>query len=131
MKGQIPFEAQPFELDLENQDIGRSGRWFRRGSSIVVLPRIGPLSEDEGVYELSGGSVPPATPRVLTYSTKDVIDNRISIPAQHSLVRLSKNPATSADAVGMLQEIKAARLAGIYCVNWKTPAQRALRLGLS
>ena len=67
----------------------------------------------------------------LTYSTKDVIDNRISVPAQHSLVRLSKNPATSVDAVGMLDEIKAGRLAGIFCVNWKTPAQRALRIGHS
>ena len=70
-------------------------------------------------------------PRVLTYSTADVIDNRISVPAQHSLVRLSKNPATSADAVGMLEEVKAGRLAGIFCVNWKIPAQRALQLGLS
>ena len=72
-----------------------------------------------------------ATPRVLTYSTRDVIDNRISIPAQHSLVRLSKNAATSGDAVGILEEIKAGRLGGIFCVNWKTPAQRALRIGHS
>jgi len=50
---------------------------------------------------------------VLTYSTRDVIDKRISVPAQHSVVRLSKNPATSADAVGMLEEVKAGRLAGI------------------
>src|SRR5688572_25083176 len=71
------------------------------------------------------------TPRVLTYSTKDVIDNRISVPAQHSLVRLSKNPSTSAAAVGMLEEIKAGRLVGIYCVNWKKAAERALRFGKS
>ncbi len=70
-----------------------------------------------------------AKPRVLTYSTKDVIDKRISIPAQHSLVRLSKNPATNADAVGMLEEVKVGRLAGIYCVNWEKAAQRALKLG--
>ena len=60
-----------------------------------------------------------------------MIDSRISIPAQHSLVRLSKSPATSADAVGMLEEIKGGRLEGIFCVNWKTPAQRALRIGQS
>jgi len=60
MKGQIAFEAQPFELDLESQGIGRSGRWFRRGSSIVVLPEIGPLSGGEMVYELSSGNVPSA-----------------------------------------------------------------------
>lgn len=69
------------------------------------------------------------SPRELTYTTRDVIDERISIPAQHSLVRLSKNPATNGDALGMLAEVKAGRLAGIYCVNWRRPAQRALRLG--
>lgn len=73
--------------------------------------------------------IPAYTPRVLTYSQKDVIDKRISVPAQHSLVRLSKNPTTSADAVGMLEEVKAGRLAGIYCVNWQLPAKRAERLG--
>lgn len=72
---------------------------------------------------------PAAAPRVLTYSAKDVIDDRISVPAQHSLVRLSKNPATSADAVRMLEEVKAGRLAGIYCINFEKSAQRALRLG--
>jgi len=75
------------------------------------------------------GSATIAAPRVLTYSTRDVIDSRISVPAQHSLVRLSKNPATSSDAVAMLEEIKARRLAGIYCVNWKASAQRAIKLG--
>jgi len=58
-----------------------------------------------------------AAPRVLAYTSKDVVDNRISVPAQHSLVRLSKAPLTSADAVGMLEEIKSGRLGGIYCVN--------------
>jgi hypothetical protein len=69
--------------------------------------------------------------RTLTYTTKDVIDRRISVPAQHSLVRLSKNPATSADAVALLAEVKAGRLGGIFCVNWQKPAQRAIRLGKS
>lgn len=73
--------------------------------------------------------VPPATPRVLTYTQKDVIDDHISIPAQHSLVRLSKKPETSADAVGMLEAVKSRQLEGIYCVNWKKSAQRALKLG--
>src|SRR6266403_17815 len=74
MKGQIAFEAQPFELDLESQGIGRSGRWFRRGSSIVVLPEIGRVSGDEGVFELSSGSIPSGRSRVLTSLTRDVID---------------------------------------------------------
>jgi hypothetical protein len=68
---------------------------------------------------------------VLTYTTGDVIDQRISIPAQHSLVRLSKKPATSADAVGLLKAVKAGRLGGIFCVNWQKPAQRAIKLGKS
>lgn len=72
---------------------------------------------------------PATTPRVLTYSTKDVIDKRISVPAQHSLVRLSKNSATSADAGGMLEAVKLGQLAGIYCVNWEKAAQRSLKLG--
>jgi glycerophosphoryl diester phosphodiesterase len=46
-------------------------------------------------------------------------------------VRLSKNPATSADAIGMLEAVKTGRLAGIYCVNWEKPAKRALRFGKS
>ena len=75
--------------------------------------------------------LPSAKPRVLTYSPNDVIDDRISVPAQHSLVRLSKKKATSSNAVGMLEEVKAGRLAGIFCVNWEKSAQRALRFGKS
>jgi len=76
-------------------------------------------------------ALPLPKPRGLTYSARDVIDHRISVPAQHSLVRLSKKRTTNADAVGMLEEIKANRLAGIYCVNWEKVAQRALRFGKS
>jgi hypothetical protein len=46
-------------------------------------------------------------------------------------MRLSKDPASSADAVGMLEEVKAGRLAGIYCVNWQKAALRAQRFGKS
>jgi hypothetical protein len=128
MRKGLIFELQPCELNSEGQgSLNRTGRWVRRGNTIVVLPDTEPLPDGREVYELSGGRISSATSRVLTYSTKDVIDKRISIPAQHSLVRLSKNPATSADAVGMLEEVKAGRLAGIYCVNWEKPAQRALR----
>ncbi|HJQ68513.1 MAG TPA: DUF4347 domain-containing protein [Blastocatellia bacterium] len=70
-------------------------------------------------------------PRVLNYTQKDVIDARISIPAQHALVRLSKHPPTSKYAVALLEAIKQNRLAGIHCVNWEKTAKRALRLGLS
>jgi len=125
------FQPGSPEVDLESEGQCLTGRWVRRGSTIIVFPEAGPISGDERLYELSGASIPSPTPRVLTYCTKDVIDKRISVPAQNSLVRLSKNPATSADAVGMLEEIKAGRLAGIFCVNWKLSAQRAISLGLS
>lgn len=78
-----------------------------------------------------GGQIPSAAPRVLTYSQTDVIDKRISVPAQHSLVRLSRNPTTSADAVAMVNEIKANRLRGIFCANWKEAAERARAYGKS
>jgi outer membrane protein OmpA-like peptidoglycan-associated protein len=51
MKGQIAFETQPFELDLESQRIGRSGHWFRRGSSIVLRPQNEWLSGNEEVWQ--------------------------------------------------------------------------------
>lgn len=72
-----------------------------------------------------------ATPRLLTYTPKDVIDTRISIPAQHALVRLSKDPSTSADALGLLEAVKSRQMAGIYCANWEKSAKRALRFGKS
>jgi len=119
MKEPFMFEPWPFEDEYEF--------WNETGE-------LNPdFFEEEWEGEINGGTPPgpilTAAPRVLTYTTNEVLDNRISVPAQHSLVRLSKNPATSADAVGMLQEIKAGRLAGIYCVNWEKSAQRALRLG--
>jgi hypothetical protein len=130
MNYELDFQTEPFGIDLERHNLGRSGRWIQHGNTIVALPdTTTSLSEGQDVYELSGGSISSATPRVLTYSTKGVIDKRISVPAQHSLVRLSKNPATSADAVGMLEEVKVGRLEGIYCVNWQKPAQRTLRFG--
>jgi hypothetical protein len=81
-----------------------------------------------GEFEMLDTELPG---RVLTYTTSDVIDQRISIPAQHALVRLSKDPATSADAVALLEEVKGGRLGGIFCVNWQKPAQRAIKLGKS
>lgn len=111
-------------------------RSFQQKKGLVADGIIGEKTESALKNAFWGknitSSIPPAstaTPRVLTYTTKDVIDNRISVPAQHSLVRLSKNPATSADAVAILQEIKAGRLGGIYCANWEKAAQRAIKLG--
>ena len=157
MSHKTGFEKDRPSLLLNGGRQFQFGRWFRRGSTITVLPKSNALAaEQQASYELSGGGIPRlsglkltpgaalrvrgsrldaastrTTSRVLTYTSKDVIDDRISIPAQHSLVRLSKNSATNADAVGMLEEVKAGRLAGIFCVNWQRAAQRALRLGKS
>jgi hypothetical protein len=128
MGDRFAFESERHDLDSASKDLGRRGYWIRQGSKIILLPMTKLVSEDGEVYELSGGGIPSPTRRVLTYSTKDVIDERISVPAQHSLVRLSKNPATRTDAVALLAEVKAGRLGGIFCANWQKPAQRAIRL---
>lgn len=116
-------------LEAANPDFGRRGRWIRRGAAIVVYADPELTRYDRESSELAGPRRFAAAPRVLSYS--EVIDPRVSVPAQHSLVRLSKAPATSAAAVGMVAEIKAGRLAGISCVNWQKAAQRALRHGRS
>jgi phosphatidylserine/phosphatidylglycerophosphate/cardiolipin synthase-like enzyme/outer membrane protein OmpA-like peptidoglycan-associated protein len=97
------------------------------GSRIVQAPELIPaltgLRPSAGKLQLS------ATPRVLTYTTRDVIDPRINVSAQHALVRLSRNPLTSADAVSMLQEIKADRLIGIYKADEGMPIRIARQMG--
>lgn len=123
---QIPRSGSPAGVRGE----APAGRWSRVGRNIVVQLGAEAGGFDGELLEAAAESG-SAAPRVLTYSSRDVIDQRISVPAQHSLVRLSKNPATSADAVGLLAEVKTGRLAGIYCVNWLPAAQRALKLGAS
>lgn len=122
------FEAEPGEFEAWETEApvgGMMGPQTR--SAIRSFPQKRGLAVD--------GKLPTPLPnpygRVLTYTTREVIDQRISIPAQHSLVRLSKNPATSAEAVGLLDAVKRGRLGGIFCVNWKAPAQRAIRFGQS
>ncbi len=68
-----------------------------------------------------------ATGRVISYS--EVRDERFSVPVQESLMRMSKDPAKSADAVGLLEAVKSGRLLGIWCVNWKTSSDRAQQHG--
>ncbi len=120
-----------FSENSGSEFLGESGRWFRGNGTIVVSPGVAePLNRETSVF--SRWKAPRVSrSRVLTYTTKDVIDNRISIPAQHSLVRLSKNPRTNAAAVGLLNDVKKRRLGGISCVNWQKAAQRAQKLGKS
>lgn len=61
--------------------------------------------------------------RVIAYS--EVNDKRFSVPAQESLMRMSKNPARNAAAVGLLEAVKGHRLAGIHCANRKIIAERS------
>ncbi len=64
-----------------------------------------------------------------SFSNYDVIDPRIDVSAQQALIRLRGNPATSADAAGMLMAVKSGQLAGIYGDDLLAAAQLAARLG--
>jgi hypothetical protein len=70
-----------------------------------------------------------APPKGTPLSPQDTIDRRIDVFAQRALVRLSKSQPTSGDAVGLLSEIRAGRLAGIYKEDERVPAMRARALG--
>lgn len=123
------MKASPFFET--RRSLGQAGHWFRADGKIFVLPN-NDVQPDYEVGAISNRDARHlAGRRILAYTTKDVIDNRISIPAQHSLVRLSKNPVTNATALGLLDDIKAGRLGGIFCVNWQKAAQRAIKLGKS
>ncbi len=67
------------------------------------------------------------------WTTQDVIDQRISVDAQYSLIRMcrSQDNAKSADATSMLSAILDEKtLAGIYQVNHQPPAMRARDLSM-
>lgn len=67
------------------------------------------------------------------WTTQDVIDNRISVDAQYSLIRMcrSQDNAKRADVTSMLSAILDDKtLAGIYQVNHQPPAMRAKALGM-
>ncbi|MCI5142190.1 MAG: hypothetical protein D3909_10825, partial [Candidatus Electrothrix sp. ATG1] len=120
MLDELLDEADSDELKLPKLVRPARGNAVRRGS------RKRPRRIARSRMQLPGTSYKP---RVLTYTTRDVIDKRISVPAQHSLVRLSKNHATNASAVFLLKAVKSGILAGIYCANWKLVANRAKKLG--
>lgn len=64
-----------------------------------------------------------------TFSNYDVIHPHIDVSAQKALIRLRGNPATSADASGMLAAVKSGQLAGIYGDDLRAAAQLAARRG--
>lgn len=53
----------------------------------------------------------------------------IDVFAQRAIVRLSRSPATAADAHGLLDGVKSRALRGIFIENQKVPALRAQKLG--
>lgn len=68
----------------------------------------------------------PAPGQVLTYD--NVRSDRIDVFAQKALLRMSKNPAMSADAAGMAAAVKAGKLGGIYKEDQKVPALRIKKI---
>lgn len=66
------------------------------------------------------------------WTTQDVVDQRISVDAQYSLIRMcrSQESAKRADVTSMLSAILDDKsLAGIYQVDFKPSAERAGKLG--
>lgn len=97
---------------------GLSGRWVRRGGSIVLLPGAGSQS---GEMEAETGPIPA--------TTQGVIHPAIDVHAQHALMRMSRSGAAAqADAWGMLAAARGNRL-GIYKEDQQKPALRAKKLG--
>lgn len=89
-----------------------AGAWVRQGGRIVLDLGAGEEIQEE------------------VLAARDVIHSRIDVHAQYSLMRMSKNPATTADASAMLAAVKSGQLAGIYKEDQLVPAQRAQRKGI-
>ena len=78
----------------------------------------------------------PASPEAASapttsWTTQDVIDPRIDVEAQYSLMRMFESGGDDAvDASAILSAIKSEILAGTYQQNQKKPALRAQKLGI-
>src|SRR5215207_5768958 len=92
------------------------GRWVRSGNRIVLLPERHPARDDAEEREL------PA-PVPVTAAQSGVIDARIDVFAQYSLLRMAKSSDAPArtDAGEMLGAVKAGVLAGIYKEDEQVP----------
>ncbi len=91
--GQAAAEPEQLEGEWEMPDSGECSCGWREMEELVFeVEPFGEAEFEELEREAEYSTPPVAAPRVLTYTAKDVIDKRISVPAQHSLVRLSKNP---------------------------------------
>jgi hypothetical protein len=120
--------SEPFSLET-NPSAVRSGRWFRRGANIIVVPE-GPSRR--GIVHASEREIIGEEAEMSrTLTAQELIDPRIDVHAQKSLLRLSKSgTAEQIDALEMFQAVKSGTLAGIYIENQQVPAQRARQLGL-
>jgi|GEM_PF-6560300 len=106
----------------------RSGRWERRGSTIVLLPDRGTVvtapRRDE-IQEEVGGGAP-------SFTVCDFIHPNIDVAAQYALFgMLRAGPGPRLAALQMLAAVRQNRLRGIYQEDQYVPAQRAkqLRMG--
>ena len=74
----------------------------------------------------------PWTPDREPWTTQDIIDARIDVHAQYSLMRMFGGDAFERyDASAMLSAVKSGELAGIYIVDQRAAALRAQEIGKS
>lgn len=114
------MRATGLDLPSGTSSTAAHGRWVRRGRTVVVdLGGRGGARHREVEGEVLEGEV---------LAAKQVIDSRIDVHAQYSLMRMSKNPATSADASAILAAVKGGRIGGIYKEDQQVPTLLAKSL---
>lgn len=98
---------------------GQSGRWFRRGNTIVLkLGASGPEQE----YEAELSDVP---------YTRRVINKNIDVKAQRALIRMlnSGNQSDIVAAQSIIDWVESGRLEGVFQPDQKVPALAARERG--
>jgi hypothetical protein len=104
-------------MQLETATMGRSAALC--GQVLVLV--LAPLFVSDTSF---------ADTEVSAWRTEDIIDGRIDVDAQFSLIRMFGNDLYSAaDASAMLSAVKAGELEGIYQVERRAPAMRAQSIG--
>jgi hypothetical protein len=149
MNGKSGFQFQPFE-EYELLDELEAGefQYFDRETSYELTGEVNPsrlptiripkpnISRPQP--SVSSGRL-PGTPGLNTsgqsggptFTRNDVIDERIDVFAQYSLLRMFKGDAAArGDGEGMLAAVKAGQLAGIYKEDERVPAMRARNMNM-
>lgn len=97
---------------------GQSGRWFRRGNTVVLNPGA-PAARPQQEYEAEfPGDIP---------YTRRVINDSIDVKAQRALISMlnSGNPAMVIAAESIIDWVELKRLRGVYQPDQKVPALAA------